>query len=98
MANKVYVGDVGTAIVLNLGVDVTDAIGPELRVKKPDGSTDSWVAATHTIDGKTTFLRYITVDGDLNLSGRYKVQAHLTVGGWTGLSETVQFTVTEDFK
>lgn len=98
MANKIYVGDIGTAIVLNLGVDLTDAVSPELHVQKPDGSVVTWLGSVYTMNSLRNFVRYVTVKDDLNLPGKYKVQGHVTIGGWTGHSETVTFTVYEEFK
>lgn len=98
MANKIYVGDIGTAIVLNLGVDLTDATSPELHVQKPDGTIVTWPGAIFTIDSARNFIRYVTTLGDLSLPGKYKVQGHVSIGGWSGHTETVTFTVYEEFK
>lgn len=98
MANKIYVGDIGTAIVLNLGVDLSEATNVELHVQKPDGTIAVWPASTYTMNQLPNFVRHVTVKDDLNLVGKYKVQAHATIGGWTGHSETVQFVVYEEFK
>ena len=98
MANKIYVNDVGTAIVLNLGVDLSGGVSPELHVSKPDGTIVVWPATLHTVSQVPNYVRYVTRAGDLDQPGKYKVQAHITIGGWTGHSETVQFTVYEEFK
>ena len=98
MANKIYVGDVGTAIVVGLGTDLADAMSPELHVQKPDGSFVVWAATVYGSAGLMTSIRYITVAGDLDQPGKYKIQPHITIGGWTGHGETVSLNVYEEFK
>ena len=86
---KIYVGDVGTQVLVNCGMTITGATGTTLEVKKPSGTEVSWTA---TING-TTNLRYIVIADDLDEAGTYQVQAKLTLAGWTGLGETASFTV-----
>lgn len=101
--NKVYVGDVGLAIILKLArddedLDITGATNAKIHVKKPDGTLVDWTAEIHTISGETKYLRYFTQSGDLNQKGRWRVQAGLTLSGWTGRGETGIFRVYDIFK
>lgn len=95
---KFYIGDVGTGIIVNVGVDIAAAVDTKLLVKKPDHSQVEWTpAAIHTIDAETKYLKYITAAGDLDQVGTYKLQAALTLGAWTGCGETANFQVTPKF-
>ncbi len=86
MANdNVYVGDVGTEIIINMQTDLLSATNLSLNIKKPDGSTTSWVPTVYN----TKYLRYIIQSGDLSIQGKYSVQPSLTIGSWSGLGETV---------
>ena len=101
--NKIYVGDVGLAIVLNLAkegevMDITGATGTKMLVKKPDGTTVEWDADVLTVSGETKYLRHYTVAGDLDQKGRYRIQAYLTISGWTGRGETNTFRVYDAFR
>ena len=91
--NKIYIGDTGLAIICNMNVDTAIAENAHLQVRKPDGSEVKWPAEPHAVDGKYTYIKYITREGDLDLRGRYKVQPKLTLSTWTGLGETSEFRV-----
>jgi len=95
--DKIYVGDVGTAIIVDCGSDLHGA-SADLAVRKPDGSEAIWVAAVVVMDGKERFLRYVTHDGDLDQPGTYKVQARVHVPGWTGRGATFAFKVYQHYK
>ena len=55
-ANKVYVEDAGTVVLLNTGTDLTEATVTNIKVKKPDGSEHTWVGTIH----ETKYVKYIT--------------------------------------
>ena len=94
MANKVFLNDVGTVLEIDMKENISTATGLKLEVQKPDGTVVEW---TPTIYG-TNYLRYTTVAGDLNKVGTYFINPKLTIGGWTGEGDTVQFTVYAPFK
>lgn len=96
--NKIYLGDIGLAIVLDVGEDITGATGAKMIVKKPDGTIVEWDAEVHTVSDETRYVRYYTQAGDLDQKGRYRVQAYLTLSGWTGRGETATFRVYDVFK
>jgi len=91
---KVYVGDVGTEIVLDCGSDISDATVMEIEVSKPSGATETWTAA---LEG-TNYLKYVVQAGDLDEAGTWKLQASIVTPAWTGLGETAKLKVYEAFK
>jgi len=97
---KVYMGDIGTVIELDAGVDLSSQTSIEIRVKKPDGTQDTWSATVRGSDPTKCF--HATVAGDLDQAGEYKLQLAATltgpVGTWTGLGQTAILRVYEPFK
>ncbi len=89
MANKSYVGDIGTIIEVDMGTDISHASLVELHVKKPGGSSVEWTGAVYD----TNYIRYSTVDGDFSLPGLYLVNPYIEIGNWKGYGETVSFRV-----
>lgn len=89
MADKYYVGDIGTVITVDCLCTITGATNLKLKIKKPDETKVEWIP---TIDG-TTNLKYTVIDGDFNMAGIYYLQASLAVDGWSGLGETVDFRI-----
>ena len=87
--SKVYVGDIGTVITVDCGTTITGATDLALNVRKPDGTEVEWVPAISGTDS----LEYTTVSGDFDQAGRYKLQASLTIDGWSGLGEVASFLV-----
>lgn len=83
----IFVGDIGTELLINMGENISSASSVSLSVRKPDGTVVTW---TPTIQG-TLYLRYLTQSGDLNLAGEYAISPLLTIGSWTGRGETVYF-------
>lgn len=94
MTEKIYVGDVGTAIVLDCGSDITAATARTIEAQRPDGTTVSWVASA---DG-TTRIRFVTIAGSLNASGKWKLQAKVVTPAGTWLGRTVSMTVYKPFE
>jgi len=90
---KHYVGEVGTAVILDCGQDITSATNVSIAVKKPDGTKVTWVATVYN----TRYLRHITITNDLDQSGLYELQSVLTLGSWTGRGETTNFVVFDNF-
>ena len=91
---KIYVGDIGTDIIVDCGSDISTATVHELKVKKPDRTIVTWSADILN----TKFIKHITVSGDLNQSGTYTIQSHIvipSVGEWLG--ESASFVVYTPF-
>lgn len=98
MADKMYVGDIGTALVADIGADIEGATDTKLLVRKPDGTEVEWPADIFEIDAEKKYLRYLTELGDFDQAGKYYVQAFLEKDGWTGKGETDKFKVFAKFR
>jgi hypothetical protein len=80
--SKVYVGDTGTAIVLDTLQDLTTASLAAIEVRKPNGQTVTWTAAVF----ETTKVRFVTLAGTFDMAGEWALQAKVTMpaGSWLG--------------
>jgi hypothetical protein len=91
MTNKVYVGDVGTVITLDTGIDLTSGT-VSVEYQKPDGVGGVWAGSIAATDsGSSHGVRYTTIAGDLDLDGEWKLQSHavLPTGEWSGETATM---------
>lgn len=79
MANM-FVGDTGTEVVLNCGVDITTATVRKIRARKPDGKIVEWPATQNS----TTEIVYSLQAGDLDKAGQWEFQAYIEMPGWKG--------------
>jgi len=86
---KIYVGDVGTVLKINMLEDISTATVKRIDYIKPDETTGSW---TPILSG-TDYLEYSMVDGDLDQAGSYSLQVYIEIGDFKGLSDTTGFTV-----
>jgi hypothetical protein len=86
---KTFVDDLGTVILIDMDADISSATDISLIVIKPDGTKTTFTPTVY----ETKYLKYTTVSGDLNMAGKYAVQPHLTLGGWTGSGEETYFNV-----
>lgn len=82
---QIFVGDTGTIIKLDCGVDISTATVHNIVVRKPNGTKVTW---TGTVSGASTII-YITQAGDLDIAGTWHFQAFVTMPGWSGLGEVV---------
>lgn len=94
MADKIYIDEVGLTILLDAGQDITGATDVTIEVLKPSGTTDSWTAEVFD----SQYVKYVTVEGDLDEVGIYKLQIELTLSGWTGRGNTTSLRVYDDFR
>lgn len=102
LKNKIYIDSIGVTIDLICRdydyalLDLSTATSLEMCVQRPDGDSVTWTAAyagtTHEI------LRYVTQEYDLDVPGRYQIQGKVTIGAWTGYSETLEFEVYRQFE
>jgi len=93
---KVYRGDIGTALKLYTGVDLTGASALQIFVKKPSGAEEIWYAGVDSEDPKT--MVHICTGSNLDESGEYLVQAFARFRGgtgWAGRGQTASFFVYE---
>lgn len=90
---KVYVGDVGTVILLDTGVDISTATKAAIKVKMPNGATAEWVGTV----AETTKVSYTIQAGNLSIKGKHLLQAYVEMPGWIGRGETVNLEVYDPF-
>jgi hypothetical protein len=86
--NKVYIGDIGTVILLDTAATLTGGT-VTIKYEKPDGSTGSWNGTIATsASGANKGISYTTTSGDLNQPGLWKLQAYAVLSGgtWSGVT------------
>jgi len=93
MSGKIYLGDVGTEILVDLIEDISMATEHIFLVKKPDFQIVEWPAIIY----ESKFLKYVCQVGDLDQKGKYRIQPKISVTGWSGKGETVSFIVHDRF-
>jgi hypothetical protein len=87
---SLFKNTIGQAIIVETGQTMASATGIKFIVNKPNGKAVEW--SNITVHG-TTQLKYITVAGDLDQDGWYRIYPTLTVGSWTGTGEPNRFLV-----
>lgn len=93
--SKLYVGDVGTVITVNLQSDISAATKLELHVWKPGAAAA--VVWTGELEGDDS-IRYEVQANDLNVPGKYTLQAYVELPEWQGHGNSVTFNVWPEFK
>lgn len=95
MAERHYVGEIGTVITVDCNVDISGAVAQELRVRKEDGTEETWTASVFG----TQYLRHTTVAADFSVAGEYALNAYVEDSdGWKGLGETDTFRIYDSFR
>ncbi len=87
--SKVYVGDTGTAIVLDTLQDITAASLAAIEVRKPNGTLLTWTGAVY----ETTKVRFVTLAETLDVPGEWAMQAKVTTPGGSWLGEVARLQV-----
>jgi hypothetical protein len=82
MSCEIHEGDVGTKLrvtVTDCGsvVDISTATALSIFIRKPDGTVLSRTGTLET-DGVDGQMHYITVAGDLDVAGSYKIQGRVS--------------------
>jgi hypothetical protein len=99
MASEVHTDDVGTRFLITIKddgavVDLTGATLKQLTFKKPDDST---IARTATAGGGGAELSgvmyYDSVAGDLDQTGKYKLQGKVSIPSGTYYTDIYSFNV-----
>lgn len=96
--SRVYVGDVGTRIVLLVGEDVSAATKVAIRVSKPGtpaGGEFEWVGS---VGERPNEIVYVTQPGDFDKHGMYRLQAYVELPTWRGRGETVNLDVRKAYE
>lgn len=92
---KVFIGDVGTLVEIDMQDSMTGATDLSFYVRKPDGTDHIW---TPISINNITFLRYTAQAGDWDQEGIFRIHPHLTVGSWTGLGNPVEIEVYREYE
>lgn len=85
MAAEIHEGDVGTAFKITVKdeddvvIDISSATLKQIWFQKADGSV-STKTATLVTDGTDGQMQYITVDDDLDQTGKWKIQGYIEIG------------------
>jgi len=93
MADKHFIGEINTQIIVDVGQDVANSSVHSLRVKKPNNTVVTWNAEVYAISGVSRYLRYFTTQNDLDVTGLYELQSYIKIGSWEGFGDTAQFMV-----
>lgn len=87
-SGEIHKNDVGTPFTITVGdangvLDISTSSDKRIIFRKPDGSSTT-VSGTFSTDGTDGKIVYTFQDGDLDVDGRWRVQAHLTFpsGSW----------------
>jgi flagellar basal body rod protein FlgG len=82
MACEIHEGDIGTTLTVTVTdcgttLDISTATSLSIFIKKPDGTllTRTGIFTTDGTDGK---IYYVTVAGDTDVAGTYKIQGRVT--------------------
>lgn len=97
--DKVYVGSIGTEIIVDAELALTGAT-VSLLVLKPGGVEVPWAGTVYTLDGEARYVRHTTADGDLDVPGDYRVQPQVLAadGSWEIPGATGKFHVFNKFE
>lgn len=88
VAKKTYVGDTGSSLLVDFGMDIADASEYHIEVKKPDGTELVWPAR---IVG-TNHIAFNTLPATFDQAGIWKLQAKVRLpnGKWSGKTADLQ--------
>jgi hypothetical protein len=90
--DTIHVNDVGTQFIVTIEdcngpIDISAYTPLQLTFAKPDGTTSSKTATFYT-DGTDGKIQYITLAGDIDMAGEWKIQGlvsgfHSSIGSFT---------------
>jgi hypothetical protein len=86
-----FVGEVGTNIYINCGIDVSGAINVSVIISRPDNTVFQRSAVPEAYQGSANYVRFVIEAGDFNQAGDFTGQVELTLGSWTGKGK--EFTI-----
>lgn len=97
MSLEIHEGDIGTKLLVTITddgniVDVSPATSLSIFIKKPNGTVLTKPATLET-DGTDGKIYYVTVAGDLDKAGIYKIQGKVTFVTGTYYTNTSSFKV-----
>jgi len=94
---EIHQDDIGTIFPMTVksgdaAVDISSATEKKILFKKPDGEILTKTAAFYT-DGVDGIIQYAAAQGDLDTTGKWKIQARVTLSSGTWSSDIGEFTV-----
>jgi hypothetical protein len=97
MASQIHVDDIGTTLVGTVldggaAVDISSASSIQMIIKKPDQTSLTKTASLNS-DGTDGKMKYVTVAGDIDQVGNYKIQGKVVLGSATYYSSVSTFKV-----
>ncbi len=97
LTDKVFVGDIGTTFRATIkedgtAVDISTATTKQLVFEKPDGTIITRTANFVT-DGTDGLIEYLSVSGDLDIGGDWRIQGIIALPAWQGRSDIVEFKI-----
>jgi len=78
--NKIFIGDIGTEIILDAGSDLSSESTLEIHYLKPSGATGIWEASVY----QTNYAKYTTLADDLDEAGVWRFRIYTVLASWTG--------------
>lgn len=96
MAQEIHVGDIGTTFLATMKdgdtvVNISGGDPLQLCFSKPDSTTITRTATIVSAVAGT--MKYVTVDGDLDIDGNWSVQAKVGLPTGTWYSDLTDFIV-----
>ena len=94
--SRIYVGDVGTKVIVMCGEDLSAATKTSIKVRKPGVKAEiEWPAQVD--QAKPAEMYYFAQAGDFDVVGQYALQAYVELPTWRGHGETVLLDVRKRF-
>lgn len=87
-----------TATAGTSGQDMSEVSAATIEVQRADNSTSSWSASLSGATTEQVTLTHTIAGGDLTVAGRYHAYASLTVPSGTLRTQTIPFTVKEEYQ
>lgn len=99
ITERIHLGDIGTIFRVTImeegvGVNLVGYTSILFRFKRPDG--EILEVAAEIEDEDEGIVSYTTVDGDLNLTGRWWLELDIDLPGWQGKTSKKSFFVYEN--
>lgn len=85
----IFIGDSGTVLLLDCGVNISSATLVKVIAKSPQGEKKEFIA---TVDG-TNNVKYTTTSTDFDVVGNWLLQAYVQMPDWTGRGAWASLTV-----
>jgi len=99
---KLQVGDIGTAFRIRIldddvVVNLSSCTLKQIIFKKPDGTIVEQTAVFYT-DGVDGLIQYVSIDGDIDQTGRWKYQGYVEFGAQSWHTNYVSFLVKDNLE